>query len=356
MAYKVLIYTVTFYPHQGGMEKNSELLASELTTIFNGNVQLFTKSLLENSQELSVDYIITRSTSNFTLIKTLINHDVVFINGGISLPIALACFFFKKPFVPIFQMAEIPGKALNESKFKVYLKRKALTWSKKVVGVSKACLDSRKISDERGIVIYNPIDPYLEVFLRQNKLKDLNDRAVDLLFAGRIIEGKGIFILLDALKILDDTGLKLNVLFSGNGSDELKLKETAAKKNWSAISIKFQDFVRGEQLAQTYMNTKCMVLPSHTHTEGSPLSIAEAFSFGCAVIHSDQPAMCEQTAEAGISFPSGDSKALALTIKTLFKKREWNNVMNKALDRSELFSTAVYYKKLNELMDEIMVK
>lgn len=336
------------------MEKNSELLVHELNSIYKGHVQLVTKSQLNDVNELNVNYPIKRIKNNVDLIKYVVKNNIVIVNGGVSLPVAIACFILRKPFVPIFQMAEIPGKAYNESKLKVYIKRFALDWSSKVVGVSQACLDSRLVSNEKGTVLYNPIDPFLEAFLRENKLIDLEDRPFDILFAGRMIDGKGIFILLHALKILDEIGLKLHILFSGNGSDEEKFKIAVNQKKWNGISIKFQDFVRGEQLAQTYMNTKCMVLPSHTHTEGSPLSIAEALTFGCAVIHSDQPAMCEQTGDAGISFPSGDSNALASEIKSLFEKRQWKQIMCTSQKRSELFSTDVYRKKLKELMQEIV--
>lgn len=356
MANKILVYSVTFYPHQGGMEKNSELLAQELNAFYTGNVQLVTKSLLNGATELNVNYPIIRIKTNAALIKAVINNNIVIVNGGVSLPVAIACFILRKPFVPIFQMAEIPGKAYNESKLKVFLKRMALLWSSKVVGVSQACLDSRLVSDDKGIVIYNPIDPFLEAFLKINIMIPIENRPIDILFAGRMIDGKGIFILLDALKILDEIGLKLNILFSGNGSEEEKFKVEVNRKKWNGINIKFQDFVRDEQLAQTYMDTKCIVLPSHTHTEGSPLSIAEALTFGCAVIHSDQPAMCEQTATAGISFTSGDSKALASAIKSLFEKNEWNRIMQRSVERSGLFSVQVYRDSLFKIMQEIMCR
>lgn len=350
---KILIYSVTFYPHQGGMEKNSELLAEELLRISHRRVTLFTKSKLDGKKELNVPYTIIRSSSSFELINEVFNHDMIIINGGVSLPIAIAAVLFRKPFVPIFQMAEIHGKPINESKLKVGLKKQTLKLAKKVVGVSQACLDSRNISKDKGKVIYNPIDPFLEVFLEQNTLIPIDDRPIDLLFAGRMIEGKGIFIFLEALKLLDQQGLNFQVLFSGNGIDEEQFKNEVLNCKWNNVKIEFQDFVRGDALAQTYLKTKCMVLPSYTHTEGSPLSIAEALIFGCAIIHSDQPAMIEQTAEAGMSFESGNSQALAKLIHSLFENPDWNQVTARSLKRSAMFSSKLYQKKLQELIVEI---
>ena len=353
MERKILIYSVTFYPHQGGMEKNSELLAEELLRISQKKVTLFTKSKLECNTELNVPYTIIRSSNSFELIKEVFKNDTIIINGGVSLPIAIVAVLFRKTFVPIFQMAEISGKPINESKLKVGLKKQALKWAKKVVGVSQACLDSRNISKDKGKVIYNPIDPFLESFLKHTTLIPIGERPIDLLFAGRMIDGKGIFILLDALKLLDQQGLNLKVLFSGNGHDEKQFKNEVKKAKLNNIKIQFQDFVRCDDLAQTYLKSKCMVLPSHTHTEGSPLSIAEALTFGCAIIHSDQPAMIEQTAEAGMPFESGNSKTLAKVIDSLFENPDWNQVTARSLKRSTMFSSKLYQKDLRELIADL---
>lgn len=353
MAKKILVYSVTFYPHQGGMEKNSELLAQTLNNFKDLSVTLITNSELNNNLELNTNYKIIRTKSNFKFLKHTIINDIIIINGGVSLPAVLAGTIFGKKIIPIFQMAEIPGKPSNESKFKAKIKKKLLKFCDKVVGVSQACLESRKISSTKGLVIYNPIDPFLEDFKRKNKIIPLKNRPIDILYAGRMIEGKGIFILIDALKQLDLKKIELNVLFSGNGSDEDKLKNYVSSIDWQYIKISFQDYVRGSELAQTYLKAKCMILPSHSHTEGSPLSIAEAFSFGCAIIHSNQPAMIEQTGKAGISFLSGDHYQLSKSIEILFKKSDWQNISKNSVERSKLFSSENYQMKLKEMIASI---
>lgn len=353
MAKQILIYSVTFYPHQGGMEKNSELLAYTLNNLKEFRVTLLTNSELNNNIELNTDYKIIRTKSNLKLGQNVINNDIIIINGGVSLPAVLAAVIFRKKIIPIFQMAEISGKSINESQFKTNIKSKLLKFCDKIIGVSQACLDSRKVSSTKGQVIYNPIDPFLENYKRKNKIIPLKNRPIDILYAGRMIEGKGIFILIDALKKLETNKLELNVLFSGNGSDENKLKTYVSSIKWEYIKISFQNFVRKSELARTYLDTKCMVLPSHSHTEGSPLSIAEALSFGCAIIHSNQPAMIEQTGKAGISFKSGDHNHLSKSIEMLFNAANWDKISKNSLERSKLFSSKIYQHKLEELIDNL---
>ena len=78
------------------------------------------------------------------------------------------------------------------------------------------------------VIIYNgtdllPLKDKEKNIKNVNKLFDLNDNDLVLLFVGRITSVKNIFFILDSLKLLKEDGIKFKMLFVGTGPDEKKL-------------------------------------------------------------------------------------------------------------------------------------
>ncbi len=92
------------------------------------------------------------------------------------------------------------------------------------------------------VVIYNGTDlsplSEKETHVKMiNKLYDLNEKDIVLLFVGRINSVKNIFFLLESLKLLKEDGIKYKMLFVGSGPDEKKLKVKIKE-------YKLQDYVQ----------------------------------------------------------------------------------------------------------------
>ena len=58
-----------------------------------------------------------------------------------------------------------------------------------------------------------------------NKIYDLSEDDIVLLFVGRIVDIKNIFFILDSLKMLKEDGIKFKMFYVGTGFDEKKLKQ-----------------------------------------------------------------------------------------------------------------------------------
>lgn len=79
------------------------------------------------------------------------------------------------------------------------------------------------------VVIYNgtdllPLKDKENNIKRVNKLYDLKEDDILLLFVGRITDIKNIFFILDALKLLKEDNIKFKMMYVGTGPDEKKLK------------------------------------------------------------------------------------------------------------------------------------
>lgn len=90
-----------------------------------------------------------------------------------------------------------------------------------------------------------------------------------------------------------------------------KLKADAADDD----SIVFTGYQTGEALEALFAGSRFVVHPSTS--EGLPIAVLEAMSYGKAVIASDIPAHLEVVGEYGMAFPTGDVDALAEKILAL---------------------------------------
>ncbi|MGL4603037.1 MAG: glycosyltransferase family 4 protein [Iodobacter sp.] len=130
-------------------------------------------------------------------------------------------------------------------------------------------------------VIYNPIDRVDSDFLKkENKL----------LFAGTIIESKGVFVLAQALLLILPKHPLLKVIFAGkdtvykNSTTISVLKETLSKY---ADRVEFTGHVQHEKVLILMKESKCFILPSQFEAFG--MVVAEAMIAGTPVIYTNRP-------------------------------------------------------------------
>lgn len=107
-------------------------------------------------------------------------------------------------------------------------------------------------------------------------------KLYDIVFVGHLHKEKGIFDLVEAIKLLRDGGREVQVQMIGAGVDGALLRETVS----SAGLDPFFEFIGylsdpGE-LANRLALSKLFVLPSHT--EGMPRAMVEAMSLGVPVL------------------------------------------------------------------------
>ena len=129
----------------------------------------------------------------------------------------------------------------------------------------------------------------------------------------RLVPHKGAHVLIDAWKQAKKqqpelfTNLKLAIVGDSAFTDAYvrDLKKMAADDR----SIVFTGFQRGDVLQALFAGAKCVVHPSHS--EGMPIAILEAMSYGKAVLASDIPENREVIDGYGLSFATGDVHDLA---------------------------------------------
>ncbi len=138
------------------------------------------------------------------------------------------------------------------------------------------------------------------------------------LFVGRLIESKGLDVLLDAFGRLDAGELWI----AGDGPLRA-LVESAAVRN---PRIRFLGYVEGDALADVYRQADALVVPSIYEPWG--LVVHEGLAYGLPVITTDQVGAADDLIESGTNgyiVPAGSSESLAGAMRTVagWTSREW---------------------------------
>jgi colanic acid/amylovoran biosynthesis glycosyltransferase len=173
------------------------------------------------------------------------------------------------------------------------------------------------------------------------------------LFVGRLVEKKGLAVLIDALRMMPHEGLEVHVV--GDGPLRAELTDRAA-----GLPIKFLGALRERNLAAQYGEAEIVVFPSvrakSGDQDGLPVAMLEAMAAGRAVIASDLPGLGDaiENGVSGVLVPAGDPGALAAQLTGLLHSpSERQHLEAGALARSENYSLATIAARYLKLLDDI---
>ncbi|MGE0810831.1 MAG: glycosyltransferase [Immundisolibacter sp.] len=145
-------------------------------------------------------------------------------------------------------------------------------------------------------------------------------RAPDtLLFAGRLVEKKGVVHLLDAVARLRATGRAVTLIIAGDGPLRGALQTHAAQLGIGA-HVTFMGAVEHTRLAGLFQQAAVAVVPSVVAVDGDQegfgLVIVEAMGCACPVVASRLPAINDIAldGETALLVPPADADALASAI------------------------------------------
>lgn len=163
------------------------------------------------------------------------------------------------------------------------------------------------------------------------------------LFFGRVIEEKGVDVLLSAMKQVPDTRL----ILVGDGPQLVQIKELA--HNLRLRNVEFVGPKWGDELDNLLKFARFIVVPSIWH-ENFPYVIVQSFALGKAVIGTDRGGIPEliKDGENGYIYPADDPLALAERINLLWQ----NPLMAVAMGQKaklladRIFNDEVFYETL----------
>lgn len=219
----------------------------------------------------------------------------------------------------------------------------------------------KNLENIRSRVIYNAAN--FKKFSPGRKKKKQEGKGLNFLYISTWRKEKGIFLLLDAIRILEKRGLTKNRFLIAASPDlwysDIKDTEKVIKKKVKEISanlttVYFLGKVGHSQLKYVYRNADCLVFPS---IWGEPFSVAviEALSCGLPVIAFDVGGNPEilKDKKTGFILKEKSADALANKIQEISSNpRVLRNTRKNCLDVAKKFSRELRRKTLLKLLIE----
>jgi len=349
-----------------------------------GGVETVVKEYAEYLKEFD-DMTVLCVNKRFSLKTTIENIDGVkvyrcaSIGTFMSMPISIVFFFYlfylsrKAKFIHFhepFPLATLGSLLIPKSKkifvtwhsdiikqksikkFFEFFQKKLCKKSTKIIVTSNRLFECSNILKQfRKKIITIPLSidkkEYLNKDLDYITIKDLPKDYV--LFLGRFSYYKGIFVLLDAIEIIN---VNIPFVIVGNGklSDEIKTRVKKSKKNILLIDR----FVTDDEKKYLLKNSKFMVFPSIYPSEAFGILQLESMVYGKPVINTNLPTGVPWVSvdnETGFTIDINDPIQLAKAIKELYKNIELLEKLGSgAIKRiDEVFSSTITNKQIFKL-------
>ena len=189
-----------------------------------------------------------------------------------------------------------------------------------------------KVPADKLRVVYNGIDT--EIYSMNEETSRNRDGLI--MVANTDDRKKGVFYLLQALRLLREDGMKLTIVDDAErhssyvedvGSLPLYGSKLVRRLNLDGM-VHFTGRLTREELAQHYAAAKIAVVPSLY--EGFGLPAAEAMACGTPVIATTGGALPEVVGDAGMLVPPANADALTAAIKQLLNDRQAQQRMSEA--------------------------
>lgn len=334
---KILISSHAFSPSIGGIETVSRLLAEEFVRLGN-EVALVTQTPAEREENWS--FQVLRQPSLGELLRVLRWCDVYWQNN-LSLRTLWPNLLVRRPVVITHQgsYCRRPRGIDLVQRVKHFAIGRAAS-----VAISKAVADCFDVPSR---VIPNPFDAR-----EFSSGPPTQDRPNELLFVGRLVEEKGVDLLLLALQELQACHVFPRLTIVGAGPERRRLEgETAARG--LTEQVVFHGAQTGAELAATMRAHKILVVPSR-YAEPFGVVALEGIASGCAVIGSRGGGLPEAIGPCGVTFANGDAVALASAIEQLLAApNECAQFLAHAPDHLARFHPAVIAQEYLELFHSL---
>lgn len=134
-------------------------------------------------------------------------------------------------------------------------------------------------------------------------------------FLGRLVTTKGVRLLFDAAKILQEQNRSFELLIIGDGPERASLQQFVRDSKLET-QVRFAGYLDGEQLEAALAGASALVVPS-LGGEVFGLVLAENMARGLPIVASDIGAFVEVLGDAGLTFRTGDAAELAVALTRL---------------------------------------
>ena len=163
----------------------------------------------------------------------------------------------------------------------------------------------QRLAMPRSTVIYHGIDDPLSNTGSSNP----SPERICFGYAGRLVQEKGIPVLLQAVKKLIGEGHQFEVRLIGDGDERPSLEEKIGREHLGSC-VRITGYLTGTALLDALRDVQVLVMPSNWE-ETAGLAVIEQMMRGRLVVVADIGGLGEIVGDAGLRFTPGNADALA---------------------------------------------
>jgi glycogen(starch) synthase len=346
---KILIYGEYFLPSIGGVQTSMNDLAKGLVEqgahhnndehLKRFDVTVATMTRAEGMDDKLFPYRIVRQPKFLRLLRLIRNSDVVHLEGPCLLPMMIALLFGIPVVIehhgyqavcPNGLLLIEPAKAVCPGYFRQRRYGKCVLCTSQTMGIWTGIRSVLLTFPRRwlcksvgaNVMVTSHVDMRLTLPRNTTVYHGIGDgksgssRAtmprngnLGIAYVGRLVSEKGLFVLLDAAKQVNDAGHSFKLDIIGDGPERRELESLADKLGLESV-VRFTGDLRGSDFERAVNSVTAVVMPSLCE-ETAGLSAIEHMMRGGVVIASDIGGLGEVVGDAGLKFAPGSSRALA---------------------------------------------
>ena len=188
-----------------------------------------------------------------------------------------------------------------------------------------------------------------------------DERICQILFFSNLIESKGVYVLLEACKILEKKNIPFRCVYIGGESDITgvqlleKIKEFGLKD-----VVEYQGKKYGIEKELAFSQSDIFATPTYYSSECFPLVLIEAMQYSLPVISTREGGIPDiiKDGETGYLVPQRDIHALADRIQKLIENPTLREKMGNAGRKryEELFTSEIFEYRLLEILEQVSLK
>ena len=170
---------------------------------------------------------------------------------------------------------------------------------------------ARNVAASQALVDRLPIparvipNPYQRDVFKEPEKPFSKKRQKDLIFVGRLIRGKGVHVLIEALRELERRGSPRELTVVGEGPALPELRDLA-----KGLSVNFVGSRRGNELGELMATHRFLIVPSIEPEAFGNVAI-EGLASGCVVVACRNAGLVEAVGPHGVFCEPDDPKSLA---------------------------------------------
>jgi len=300
--------------------------------------------------------IIFQTLTQIIFYKPNLGYIAMTAKGGAFYKDVLIAFLLKAFRIPLVIHFHNKGVSVNqEKKIDNFLYQKVFKNSKIILLSKYLYSDIQKYVAEKD-VYYCP-NGIPELVIKEIKRENRNS-IVNLLFLSNLIASKGVFILLEALHMLDKKNIDFTCSFIGGEGDitaesfNAKTKELGLSANVTYLGRKY-----GDEKNEYFSNADIFVLPTHYSNECFPLVLLEAMQYALPVVSTFEGGIPDLVKDGvtGFLVKQQDLEALAKKIAMLIQDADLRMAMGKEGRKrfEKHFTLATFENRLHQILKEV---